>query len=521
MKKNLTVAILTVFFISAAISALAADTTFSGEYRVRAWSEYNFSKKVEDIGAGNNAVLPSHENPLYTGFFDQRFRLTITHTRSEYLKAVIRMDIVEDLWGQQRNLFINFSNSNLINQAYLEFTVPPLGTFTVGYFFDGYGKGISYGITGTGIRWANKWGPLAASISYMKASDRVSAGSNDWAYNWDADIVSADIKYTPFEGHMFELYGGVIWDDDALNRSGTTGGVLNNSVGFRATSSPATYEATVGFVGAGYTGNIADMIDIYMEGSYLFGDAHGKYYNNIAFDPFAGNLGPASARRNLEISGWDVYADVSYYNDLFRVGVAFLMSSGQKHNWGMNFPANSSHWNHVNLNCISADVDSELNFANIITNGWNSGLGSTWGGGFGFQQWLENITAVKGYFEIHPTEKLIMSGAVIWAKWTEPVGWNWRGTRRNLGQFDAKSPAYLHPANYTIANYWYNSWEVSDDLGWEVDFNLSYEIMEGLTYNFSLGVLFTGDSWDYEKADGTRGDWGEMWSITNSLVYEF
>jgi hypothetical protein len=36
-----------------------------------------------------------------------------------------------------------------------------------------------------------------------------------------------------------------------------------------------------------------------------------------------------------------------------------------------------------------------------------------------------------------------------------------------------------------------------------------------------VGVLFTGDSWDYEKADGTRGDWGEIWSISNALVYEF
>ena len=47
----------------------AADTTITGEYRVRGWSEWNFAKEA---GAG----LPSGADSLYTGFFDQRFRLT-------------------------------------------------------------------------------------------------------------------------------------------------------------------------------------------------------------------------------------------------------------------------------------------------------------------------------------------------------------------------------------------------------------------------------------------------------------
>ena len=74
---------------------------------------------------------------------------------------------------------------------------------------------------------------------------------------------------------------------------------------------------------------------------------------------------------------------------------------------------------------------------------------------------------------------------------------------------------------YAGENYRYNSWEVSDDLGWEIDLALSYEIMEGLTYSFEGAVLFTGDSFDYEKDDGTRGEWGEIWSFFNTLQYEF
>ncbi len=34
------------------------------------------------------------------------------------------------------------------------------------------------------------------------------------------------------------------------------------------------------------------------------------------------------------IQGWSLYLDASYYNDLMRVGLAFLMTSGEKHFWG-------------------------------------------------------------------------------------------------------------------------------------------------------------------------------------------
>ena len=78
MRKLIALAIV-VILASAAFTALAADTTFEGQYRVRAWSEYNFDKKLEDI-----TFLPGHENAQYDGWFDQRFRLTITHTRSEF-----------------------------------------------------------------------------------------------------------------------------------------------------------------------------------------------------------------------------------------------------------------------------------------------------------------------------------------------------------------------------------------------------------------------------------------------------
>jgi hypothetical protein len=483
-------------------TVFATDTTFEGAYRVRAWTEWNFDKERSDIGN-----IPSHEDGLYTGFFDQRFRLTITHTRSEYLKAVIRLDLVEDTWGRGNPFRINAGNANYIDRAYIEFTVPPVGTFTVGRFAEVYGNAFTFDTAGDGARWENAWGPVAVSLSYFKVSDRVTTGAaNDW-YNWDADVVGLDLLITPIEGHVLEVYGGVLWDDDASGNSGL-GGVLNNSYAFNWGGNRGYYDAWVGFVGVGYTGNFADMIDLNVEASWVFGDADGHFIAG-AVNPFNTGVPANNARTSLDISGWNVYADLSYYNDLFRVGVAFAMGSGQEHIW------NAASWEHVNMNYVTTDGD--FSFAHIITGGHNDGRASVWGNQLYGNNTLENITAIKGYFEVCPMDKLTISGAVIWAMWTEDIGIN---NLTRAAVFAPDSPAYRHPASL-YGNYNYHSWEVSNELGWEIDLAISYEIMEGLTYTLEGGVLFTGDSWDYEKADGTRGDWGEIWSIVNTLQYEF
>jgi predicted porin len=124
MKKALTILVAMLFLVGAVGAVYAAETTFNGQYKVRAWSNWNFDKRV---------ITDTSERGRYDGYFDQRFRLTITHTRSEFLKAVVQLDLVEDTWGQQRNFRINNSTvGNFVRKAYIEFTLPKIGTFTVG-----------------------------------------------------------------------------------------------------------------------------------------------------------------------------------------------------------------------------------------------------------------------------------------------------------------------------------------------------------------------------------------------------
>jgi hypothetical protein len=388
----------------------------------------------------------------------------------------------------------NNAEGRVFDWAYIDFTLPKIGTFTVGKQPVTLGYGLAFSAVAPGldgVKWQNTWGPVTAAAMWFKTFDAVSLGGGSKYYNRDASVWALDLKVAPNDKHLIELFGGMLIANSTLMGAGGTwhGAAV---IPFPADADGMEMNATVGFVGLAYTGNIADMIDIKFENSWVFG---GLNYNT-------GYLPAGMVDHSLSVEGWNVYADVSYYNDLLRVGVAFLMGSGAKHYWN---DASLHNINMVNLR------EDDFAWANIIGNGYG-GLDSVYiAPGFGDN--AENLTSVKLYFNISPMEKLTLNAAVVWAKWTDPVGSGFRVV--------AASPAYPHPANW-YSHYAFDSWAASSDLGWEVDLGLSYEIMEGLTYTFAGGVLFAGDSWDYVNAiDGTREDWGAIWSVMNMLRYTF
>jgi len=182
MKKFLVLAAAALLVVAIALPSFAAETTISGTYRIRSIMDYNWDKKLEDT----NGI--SHDNALYTGYFDQRFRVKVTHERSEFLKAVIIADLVEDTWGQQRSLRWNNSTGatfGWINGAYIEATTP-IGRFIVGGAGGqskfGFGTWSDSGMKGNG---SNNYGltyaimlpvgdaKVAATLSYIKYVDLV------------------------------------------------------------------------------------------------------------------------------------------------------------------------------------------------------------------------------------------------------------------------------------------------------------------------------------------------------------
>ncbi len=478
MKKALTIFVAMLFLVVAVGVAYSAETTFTGQYKVRAWTNWNFDKKPDHFNSSRG---------LYDGYFDQRFRLTITHTRSEFLKAVVQLDLVEDTWGQQRNFRINNNtDSEFVRKAYLEFTLPKVGTFTVGKQPALFGYGLAFADSSgylDGLKWANKWGPVGVSAMYFKWNDNISKGGASEFYNRDTDIWALDLMITPNDKHTIELFGGYVNSRTAYPMSHLLAW-YEDTAGGPAFVSLDNVHSHIGFVGLAYTGEFADMVTVKAEASGIFGRADlrnwGGTYPDDAF-----------------MGGYNFYLDASYHNDMLRVGLAFVLGSGD---------TNSRIADHkYNVNFITAD---EFVFGNIIASG-NGGMNDAFGGGLGFCDDIENLTAVKLYVECFPMEKLSLNAAVIWAKWTQPIG--------------LATPYTGHPVDYYLETSKFLPWHgKSTDLGWEVDLGLNYQIMEGLTYSLAAGVLFPGHSFDYvNNVDGSREHWGPIWTVSNTLLYEF
>ena len=186
MRKLWILAVAAMLVVAVAAPSFAAETTITGSYRIRGVSDWNYGKTNLVVGAPFGQINSVDDN-LYTGYFDQRFRMTITHKRSEFLKAVVSVDIVEDIWGQQRNFRSNNSTGatdGYINTAYIE-AITKVGLFKLGV--DNLGgrfghgtwsdSGMNAGSGGNpGITWGMKVDNFIATVSYIKYVDLVDNG---------------------------------------------------------------------------------------------------------------------------------------------------------------------------------------------------------------------------------------------------------------------------------------------------------------------------------------------------------
>jgi hypothetical protein len=206
MRKFSIVALAVLLVAVFAVSSFAAETTFSGSYRVRSVWDYNMEKSTY------NDVSGTHYRDVSTRYFDQRFQLLIEHTQSEFLKAGVRIDIYEDVWGQGRAGRMNTADGGVdggeITGAWLEF-ITPIGQFKVGRCpGSSFGPGLwSDGDTGgnpdDNISWAAKFDLangafIFTSLTYTKYRDEV----NDWL----AETAGFDVEAWP--GRPVDSFGG-------------------------------------------------------------------------------------------------------------------------------------------------------------------------------------------------------------------------------------------------------------------------------------------------------------------------
>lgn len=575
MRKLLILAVAALLTVAIAAPSFAAETAVTGSYRVRGVSDWNWDKDAKGLTTAGAWPAVAGKN-LYTGYFDQRFRLTITHKRSEFLKAVVSIDIAEDMWGQQRNFRTNFSGGTtdgFINTAYIE-AITKIGLFKVGV--DNLGgrfgmgtwsdSGMSGGSGGNpGITWGMKIDNFVATASYIKYVDLVDTvidnaagyppgfikvwpgGPRDGIGGDGSDYRNADTNTYVFTAHYISdsikvgLLYQLIRDPKAIGAAYLVGGLRDFGVfageplGYAAFGMAWPAPAGTAMVGFGRAGMYKAQLHVFalyaslgfLDGKLKFkgeydrifghGDITGKGKSFNTALPF----GPVyKIPQDIRVDGHTVYADVSYDFDVASVGVAFLYGSGEKH-WR---PYTQHHYN------FNTTGNDDFRWGTIIVPGEAALLGSS-DAPLGLGNNPENVTSIKLYWSVDPTEKLDIHGAFIWAKYTQPVGrYGWKGLGGVLPNFTGTQPFYGHPMNYVNGSKGtpdYVADGESSDLGWEIDLGATYQIMEGLSINSEFGVLFTGDAFDYVTgnlavpASVVSHDWGAIYRWVNTLTYEF
>jgi hypothetical protein len=572
MRKLLILAVAALLTVALAAPSFAAETTITGSYRIRGVMDYNWDKDAKGMTPAPPFPVAGGDD-LYTGYFDQRFRLTITHTRSEFLKAVVSIDLVEDMWGQQRNFRMNNTGDGtdgFINTAYIQF-ITKIGLFKLGT--DGssrFGMGTwsdsglrGNGSNNAGVTWGIKVDNFVATVSYVKYVDFIDtvidnaagypagflqvwpgpsfsgvnnlggSGSDFRDADVDTYVITAHYMSDNYKvGFLYQLirdpFGiGASYLVPGLRDFGSFAGEVFGYAAVPAFGAhwPAPAgTADVGFGRAGMYDSWLHVAAIYADLKFLDGKLRfkGEYDRIWGTGELTGRGGsynalltasavPAPYRLpgDLKVDGHTVYADLSSDFDIAKVGVAFLYGSGEKH-WR---PYAQHHFD------FHTTGNDDFNWGNVIVPGDSQLLGSNAPLGLGNNP--ENVTSVKLYWSVNPMEKLDIHGAFIWAKYTQPVG------RYAMWNFAPYQPFYGHPMNYTNPNGPvpdYMPAGASDDLGWEIDLGMTYEIMEGLSLNSEFGVLFTGDAFDYMTGNPlapVHNDWGAIYRWVNTLSYEF
>lgn len=310
MRKISIVALAVLLVAVFAVSSFAAETTFSGSYRVRSVWDENWEQtdsNINNLPGGAFAPISSFLTPMIAGpadyddvstrYFDQRFQLNIEHTQSEFLKAGLLIDIYEDTWGQGRPGRINNADGGLgnaeITAAWLEF-ITPIGQFKLGKWpGSDFGPGLwSDGYAGGSpddqISWAAKFDLangafIFTSLTYTKYTDEVG--------NWLEDQFGAALSAYPGRSHDgFHGSGSNYYNDDLNAFTFATGYIDDN---FRAGALISYFDVPSTLAGAYLIKHIAGFIHATGEAAHGFNTDTGNPFGPGAGfgDPILGLAG--------------------------------------------------------------------------------------------------------------------------------------------------------------------------------------------------------------------------------------
>ena len=462
----------------------------SGFYGFNAYSQQNFF-------LGRGAVGGVSDDDQYA---IQMFRLTAEFGLGEQLKAVVRADLAQGIWGidnsQRDNYRPGFSNlfnnkdtnfETHIDWAYVDYVNPDWGLharlgrqkFVLGNMLvlDQDNDGLLLGKTMGAGELVFTWSKMSEGQDSLSDVDDTASGGRDYG---DADVYTLGFT-TRAEGWKLNPYVAYYQDE------GTADGTAYIPQGFQyfnARFRPQVTEAQV--LGMAFSGRLG-RFDVKGEVDYLQGDddiANADSGPNELLDVNDGDL-----------DGYNLYLDAGTGIGPGRLGVVVGMGSGDDDPMSGDGNINKIRTNGF-FYITEVWEDSVMPDELGIT---PQGLGSPASRGY---REFENTTLLQLSYRWNVSQDVTAFAAATWMQATEDV-FEWS---------DANGDGVISPDEVGPGS--------SDDLGSELDVRVDWKLTPGLTWIFRGGIFFPGDAAGY-LINGTDAFDDDAYELRTTVSYSF
>jgi hypothetical protein len=193
-----------------------------------------------------------------------------------------------------------------------------------------------------------------------------------------------------------------------------------------------------------------------------------------------GQISNFSGSGDARVKGWNLMGDATVDTGGAKVGATFVYAAGTEQNATKDVTAD--------------DISGNFQLGNILLN--NEMTTDRDGGSLGGGLAGMGITAIKAHVSMMPSDKLTVSGALIYALTTELCN----------GTVGALACGGMG----------------SREIGTEVDLNAAYAVDSNLTFAAGAGYLFTGDgAQDFYSSLVAAGADSDIWKLSAKVVFTF
>ncbi|MEW6325705.1 MAG: hypothetical protein AB1515_10010 [Nitrospirota bacterium] len=454
-----------------ALPLYAAEVTFSGEFRVRAFA----SENILDGDSSTDIVGGLYGNDK-TRFNDLRFRLR-TAIKAGVTSGIVVLDFGNCFAGADVATYngaaaavpglsqtgdCRFGQAGLgrsfnvvgVREAHLNIDLNPV-TAVLGRQSLKLGHGIVFDDTSDAITLIYNAGPTTTITgSLLQVADAGDAlGVPGLGNDHDTSIWVLNVGMD-HDNHVINIYNALLYDQGAA-AAGNVGNFIYPTgvvVAVPLALGPVD-KLWQNFLGISLDAKNGPMT-LAAEGSY----AVGRY----------GIPGTGDHR----LGGWNLMGDATVDTGGAAVGGTVVYASGQD-------PSATTEIN-------ATDIAGNFQLGNILLNNemTSDRDGGSLGGGFGGA----GILAAKLHASTMPSDKLTVGGALIYARTAERV-----------------------------------CQACEREIGWEVDANAAYRVDDNLTVSAGAGYLLTGDGAEdfYRAAPAGPGGDNHIWKLAGRAVFTF